>query len=290
MAVSREQPPAKGTTVTTTVGLLHPGAMGAAVGAVLTARGTPVSWLPAGRGPATRRRAADAGLTEAHDLAGCDVILSICPPAAALDVARAVAETGFGGVYLDANAISPGHTAEIDRILDEATVADGGIVGPPPRSAGTTRLYLSGPEAAVARLESLFAGTHLRPVALEGEVGRASALKLAFAAYNKLTFALAAQSYALADRHGVGGELRELAADVLPGTPLGAPRGIASAGRRAWRWEGEMAEIAETCADAGLSPALVTAAGELFGRWREHRDDDGVTLDDLLQALVTPPE
>ena len=273
--------------MTTSVGLLHPGAMGAAVGAVLTSRGTPVSWLPAGRGPATRRRAEDAGLTEAQDLAGCDVILSVCPPAAALDVARSIA--GFSGVYLDANAISPGHATEIARILAEATVVDGGIVGPPPRQAGTTRLYLSGPAAAVTLLEGLFAGTHLQPVALDGPVGKASALKLAFASYNKLTFALAAQSHALAERHGVGGELRELAADVLPHTPLGVPGGIASAGQRAWRWEGEMAEIAEASADAGLSPAFVTAAQELFGRWREHRDDDGVTVLDLLQALVTRP-
>ena len=278
-------------TVKTSVGLLYPGAMGAAVGAVLTAGGTPVSWASAGRGPATRRRAEEAGLTDVSDLtalAGCDVLLSICPPAAALDVARSVA--GFGGVYLDANAISPRHAREVEETLGgTATVADGGIVGPPPRSAGTTRLYLSGPAAAVARLESLFAGTHLRPVVLDGPVGTASALKLAFASYNKLTFALAAQSHALAERHGVGDELRELAADVLPDTPLGAPEGIASAGRRAWRWEGEMAEIAEACADSGLSPALLIAAQELFGRWREHRDDNGVALADLLQALVTRP-
>src|SRR3569833_4389288 len=174
--------------MTTSIGLLHPGAMGAAVGAVLTSRGTPVSWLPAGRGPATRRRAEDAGLTEAQDLTGCDVILSVCPPAAALDVARSVA--GFDGVYLAANAISPGHATEIARILDRAPVVAGGIVGPPPRSAGTTRQYLSGPGDAVARQGSLFAGAHLRPVPLEGEVGQASALKLALASNNKLTFAL----------------------------------------------------------------------------------------------------
>ncbi|MGW5721137.1 NAD(P)-dependent oxidoreductase, partial [Amycolatopsis sp. NPDC003865] len=186
----------------TSVGLLHPGAMGAAVGAVLTRAGTPVSWVAAGRGPATRRRAGEAGLTEVPDvaaLAGCDVVLSVCPPAAALEVARAVAAGGFGGVYLDANAISPGHAEQVEALFGgRATVADGGIVGPPPRSAGTTRLYLSGPEPAVTRLAELFADTHMRPVVLAGPVGRASALKLAFAAYNKLTFALAAQSYALA--------------------------------------------------------------------------------------------
>ncbi|WP_410674336.1 DUF1932 domain-containing protein [Amycolatopsis sp. cmx-4-68] len=274
------------------IGLLHPGAMGAAVGAVLTAGGARTSWVSTGRGPATRRRAEDAGLTEVPDLAalaGCEVIVSVCPPAAAVDVARSVAATGFAGVYLDANAISPRHAEEIAGLLGRATVADGGIVGPPPRAAGTSRLYLSGPAAAVAPLERLFAGTPLRPVVLAGPVGRASALKLAFAAYNKLTYALAAQSHALAERHGVGGELRELAADVLPDTPLGAPEGIASAGRRAWRWEGEMAEIAAACADSGLSPALLAAAQELFGRWRDHRDGD-VAVPELLQALVSRPE
>jgi 3-hydroxyisobutyrate dehydrogenase-like beta-hydroxyacid dehydrogenase len=274
------------------VGLLHPGAMGAAVGAVLTAQHTRTSWVAAGRGPATRRRAADAGLTEVADLgalAGCDVVLSVCPPAAAVDVARSVAATGFAGVYLDANAISPGHAQEIEGLLGRATVADGGIVGPPPRAAGTTRLYLSGPAAAVEPLERLFAGTLLRPVVLAGPVGRASALKLAFAAYNKLTYALAAQSHALAERHGVGGERRARAADVLPDTPLGSPEAIASAGQRAWRWEGEMAEIAAACADSGLSPALLAAARELFGRWREHRDGD-TAVAELLQALVSRPE
>lgn len=277
--------------MTTSVGLLHPGAMGAAVGAALTAAGTRTSWVSAGRGPATRSRAQAAGLTEVRDvaeLADCDVILSVCPPAAALDVARSV--RGFRGLYLDANAISPRHAQDIEDLLGgTATVADGGIVGPPPRHAGTTRLYLSGPADAVAKLARLFTGTPLRPVALDGPVGAASALKLAFASYNKLTFALAAQAHALAERHGVGGELRELAADVLPGTPFGAPGGIVSAGQRAWRWEGEMAEIAAASEAAGLSPALVTAAQELFGCWRAHRDGDA-GLEELLAALVSPPE
>jgi hypothetical protein len=263
--------------------------MGAAVGALLVNQGFPTHWLSAGRGPATRRRAEEAGFTEVADLAGCDVVLSICPPASAVDVAREVAASGFAGVYLDANAISPRHAQAIEGLFGgQATVVDGGIVGPPPRSDGTTRLYLSG--AAAGQVESLFAGTFLRPVVLDGPVGRASALKLAFASYNKLTYALAAQAHALAARHGVDGELRELAADVLPDTPFGAPGAIASAAQRAWRWEGEMAEIALACADAGLSPALLTAAQELFGHWREHRDNDGVTAGELLAALAVTPD
>lgn len=273
----------------TSVGLLHPGAMGAAVGKLLVDQGLPIHWLPAGRGPATRRRAAEAGFTEAADLAGCDVVLSICPPASAVDVAREVAASGFAGVYLDANAISPGHAREIEELFDgRASVVDGGIVGSPPRHDGSTRLYLSGKDAG--RVESLFAGTFLTPIVLDGPVGRASALKLAFASYNKLTYALAAQAHALAAHHGVGDVFRELAGTVRRDTPLGAPGALESAGQRAWRWEGEMAEIAAACTEAGLSPALLTAAQDLFGRWREHRDDEGVTAGELLAALAVTPD
>ena len=139
----------------TAVGILHPGEMGAAVGALL-ADGW---WAPDGRSAETATRAREAGLREAslpELLERCAVVLSICPPHAALDVARAAA--GFRGLYCDANAVSPATALEVARIVEEggATFVDGGIVGGPPREAGT-RLYLSGREApAVA---ALFAGT-----------------------------------------------------------------------------------------------------------------------------------
>ncbi|SEO45000.1 NAD(P)-dependent oxidoreductase [Amycolatopsis saalfeldensis] len=274
----------------TTVGLLHPGDMGAAVGALLAARGVRTLWVSEGRGPATRRRGQEAGLVEVPrlaDLAECGVMLSVCPPAFAAEVAAAVAKTPFQGVYLDANAISPRHTQQTEELFRHrggVTVVDGGIVGPPPHRAGTTRLYLSGAEAP--RLEALFSETFLQPIVLDGPVGRASALKLAFASYNKLTFALAAQSYALAAHHGVADDLRELAAAKLANTPLGQPAGIVSAGRRAWRWEGEMAEIAAACTDSALPPDLLTAAETLFARWQQYRDDPEVTVEQLLASLT----
>jgi 3-hydroxyisobutyrate dehydrogenase-like beta-hydroxyacid dehydrogenase len=277
------------TPASTTVGLLHPGDMGAAVGALLAARGVRTLWVSEGRGVATRRRAREAGLVEVprlEDLAECGVVLSVCPPAFAAEVAAAVAQTPFQGVYLDANAISPRHTRQIDELFRRrggVKVVDGGIVGPPPRQEGVTRLYLSG--AVASQMEALFADTFLQPIVLDGPVGQASALKLAFASYNKLTFALAAQSYALAEQHGVGDELRELAGAKLAGTPLGQPAGIVSAGRKAWRWEGEMAEIAAACADNGLPPGLLAAAEALFARWQDYRDDPQVTVEQLLASL-----
>src|SRR3954468_20733550 len=248
-----------------TIGLLHPGAMGAAVGAQLVATGQRCVWLPDGRGPATRDPAAAAGLDPAasiEDLASCEVVLSVCPPAAALDVARQVARTGFAGCYVDANAISPRRSEEIAALLtaEGATVVDGGIVGPPPRRPDTTRLYLSGPGDAVSRVHALFADTTVIPVGLPGPAGTASALKLAFATYNKVNTLLAAHAHALARRHGVGTELHELAAAVLPTTPFAAPERLTSAGQRAWRWAPEMREIADASRDAGLPTDLLDAA------------------------------
>ena len=216
------------------VGIVHPGSMGAQVAAQAAAAGVRVWWSAQGRSEATRERAGALGLQPARSMAElareCAVILSVCPPAAALDVARQVAATGFDGVYADANAISPRRMEQITRLMREngATVADGGITGPPPREAGSTRLYLCGDEPAVETVRALFDGTPLTPVVLAGPVGRASALKLGFAAYNKISYALAAEASALAADHGVLDDLRDLAAHLLPDTPL-------ARGRSSWR-------------------------------------------------------
>ncbi|MBK3637391.1 NAD(P)-dependent oxidoreductase [Streptomyces sp. MBT97] len=273
------------------VGILHPGSMGAQVAAQAVAAGATLRWLPQGRSEATRERAGDIGLRPAaglRELAGaCEILLSVCPPAAALDVAAQVADAGFRGVYVDANAVGPERMAEITDVFagGAVTVVDGGITGPPPREPGRTRLYLSGDDGAVARVRDLFEGTALTPFVLPGPVGRASALKLAFAAYNKISYALAAQACALADGHGVLDELVDLAGHLLPDTPLGTPEHLATAGARAWRWEPEMREIAGACRAAGVSAAFAEAAAATFGRWEAHKDDQAVTAGELIADL-----
>src|SRR2546430_17214205 len=103
----------------TTIGLLHRGEMGAAVGKCLAGAGHRVLWVPEGRGAATKERAEAAGLTGvalAEIIASSDVIISVCPPHAALDVARLV--TGFRGLYLDANAVSPGTARQVAALAE----------------------------------------------------------------------------------------------------------------------------------------------------------------------------
>ncbi len=278
--------------VRTNVGIVHPGSMGAEVAAQAVAAGAAVRWLAEGRSAATRERAAAVGLAAVHSMAeltaGCEVILSVCPPAAALDVARQVADTGYDGLYVDANAISPRHMARIGEVMrvHGATVVDGGVTGPPPRTPDTTRLYLSGDDTAVETVRALFDGTLLTPVVLPGPIGRASALKLAFAAYNKISYALAAEAGALAAGHGVLDELRDLAAHLLPDTPLGRLDQLGGAGAKAWRWEPEMREIAQAWRDSGLPGTFADAAAHTFDRWQAHKDDPDVPGDRLIADLM----
>ena len=74
------------------IGLLHPGAMGSVVGGCLVSAGHEVAWVGAGRSGASRSRAESAGLIDLGTLGRvrdeCDVVLSICPPHGALDLAR----------------------------------------------------------------------------------------------------------------------------------------------------------------------------------------------------------
>jgi 3-hydroxyisobutyrate dehydrogenase-like beta-hydroxyacid dehydrogenase len=230
------------------VGLLHPGEMGAAVGACV---GGEVIWASAGRSAETRARAAafrDAGSVAAL-AAEADLILSICPPHAAVEVARACA--GFGGNYVDANAISPQRAREVAAL--QPRFVDGGIVGGPPTEPGTT-LYLSGVEApAVA---SLFDGSALATRL----VSSASAVKLAYAAWSKGTTALLLAIHEVARATGVEDEWRLAAPELAEKLP----RAEAAKARKGWRWIGEMDEIADTFAAVGQPEGFHRAAAQVY--------------------------
>jgi 3-hydroxyisobutyrate dehydrogenase-like beta-hydroxyacid dehydrogenase len=272
-----------------TITLLHPGAMGAVVGGTLTAAGHEVRWVGAGRSAASRERAVAAGLLERATIASAvgesAVVLSICPPAAAEELAHAVAATGFAGTYVDANAIAPERAARIAAIVAEATVVDGGIVGPPPSRAGTTRLYLSG--AGAGAVAALFASTTVEAVVLDGDVGTASALKLAYASYQKTSRVLGALAHALAREHGVGAAL-EREAELLHSRPLADTDAFAGAAAKAWRWAPELREVAAALRVAGLPGDVAEGAARALERWTPAKDRE-LPLDEVLALLREPP-
>lgn len=251
----------------TVVGVLHPGEMGAAVAATLSARGETVFWASAGRSPATAERARAAGLEDAGDVdelsRRCEILLSICPPHAALDVARTAG--GFPGIYVDANAIAPDTARAVAKL--QPRFVDGGIVGWPPHRPGTTRLYLSGGEAE--RVAALFAGTNLDARVIGGEPGAASALKAAYAGWTKGSAALLLTMRELARAEGVEEPLLEEWRLSLPELEERLPGAERSARRKGWRWIGEMEEIAHSMAAQDLPVGFHEAAAEVFRRTAE---------------------
>ena len=280
----------------TVIGLLHPGEMGAAVGQCLTDAGHTVLWASDGRGPETAARARGAGLedvgTAAEMADRAEVILSICPPHGALDVAWAV--QGFSGIFVDANAIAPATAREIGRMIEDGggSYVDGGIIGPPPVKPGSTRLYLSGTRAD--ELRQLFEATSLSSQIVAGGTTGASAVKMAYAAWTKGSGALLLTARAMARAEGVEQTLLDewaLSQPSLAGLSAGAARAATAKG---WRWVAEMEEIAASMAAAGLPDGFNQAAAEVFRRSPrasagEQADDE---LDALLRALIGdgPPE
>jgi 3-hydroxyisobutyrate dehydrogenase-like beta-hydroxyacid dehydrogenase len=276
------------------IGVLHPGEMGSAVAAQLVRRGHRVLWVSAGRSSASAERAASAGLEEAGSLAAlasaAPVVLSICPPHAALEVAGAVADAGFQGLYVDANAIAPATARAVAERVERggARFVDGSIVGPPPGDGADSRLYLSGSGAeAVA---GLFAGSELETVVMDGPPGAASALKMAYAGWTKGTIALLLAMRALARAEGVEEALLAEWALSQPQLPDRQERAARSAARKGWRWVAEMEEIAATLEGAGLPPGFHEAAAEVFRRTSHAAGGAGMErLEPVLAALLPPP-
>jgi len=273
------------------VGILHPGAMGASIGAAARKSGRPVLWVSQGRSTETGERAERAGLEDAgslEDLAKrCGLVVSVCPPAFAVDVARQVAGCGFSGLYVDANAVSPQRTREAARTVEAAGArfVDGGIVGPPAWKEGTTRLYLSGPGAEEAA--AVFDGSLVRAVVLHGPAGRASALKMTYAAYTKGTTALVGAILAVAEREGVREALMQEWSWSQPHLADDAEARVRRTTAKAWRFVGEMREIAATFEAAGLPGGFHRAAETVYKRQAGFKGlADAPELDQVLAAML----
>ncbi|HEX4087694.1 MAG TPA: DUF1932 domain-containing protein [Trebonia sp.] len=281
-----------------TIGLLHPGEMGAAVGGCLVSVGHEVLWDPAGRSRASTGRALAAeltGVTFDRVIERSSVIVSICPPHAALDVAAQVAATGYAGIYVDANAVSVATAGQVAGIVTAAgaSYVDGGIIGMPPEIAGHTRLYLSGPRANEVRV--LFGRSALDARVADGPLYAASAVKMAYAAWTKGSSALLLAARALAR---AGGVERTLLAEWALSQPALADRseGAASAAAaKGWRWVAEMEEIAASMTAAGLPAGFHEAAADIYDRAsqsaapatrRPAPEPPASTLDSVISALM----
>lgn len=273
------------------VGILHPGQMGISVAASVKNGGFDVMWASEGRSELTRGRAESQNLEDVQTLKNicneCSILLSVCPPSAALDLAGAVASNGFQGLYLDANAISPDHTRQIKDIMEScgATFVDGGIIGGPAWKPGTTWLYLSGTD--VDRIEKIFSSGPIETDVISCEVGHASALKMCFAAYTKGSTALLCAILAVAEELGVRSALEQQWSRGGSDFTIKTHQQVQGVTAKAWRFEGEMKEISDTFEDVGIPGGFHQAAASIYARLVIFKGANEVpVLDKILDALL----
>jgi len=273
------------------IGILHPGEMGISIAASAMNNGHQVYWMSAGRSDKTRARAEKYSLIETNSLHQfCqifDMIISICPPHAAEEVARSVLEAGFQGLYLDANAISPQRAIKIEYMLKENKIrfVDGGIIGGPAWTPTETWLYLSGSHAD--EIACCFLNGPLEIKVIGDEIGKASALKMCYAAYSKGTTALLAAILSTAESLGVRNELYELWDMDNSGFSQQVERRVTRVTAKAWRFEGELLEIASTFQNVGLPGGFHEAAAEIYRRMAGFKDSPEVPfLELVLKSLL----
>lgn len=273
------------------IGVLHPGEMGVSIAASAMNNGHQVYWISGGRSDKTRDRAEKHSLIEINSLfefcQTCEIIFSICPPHAAEEVSKSVVDAGFKGLYLDANAISPQRAIKIGQRMEAKNIpfVDGGIIGGPAWSPKETWLYLSGQRAP--RIAECFSNGPLETKIIGSEIGKASALKMCYAAYSKGTTALLAAILATAESLGVREELYQQWDLDDKGFSEQVNRRVARVTAKAWRFEGEMNEIAKTFQEAGLPGEFHEAAAEIYRRMANFKDSgETPPLQDMLKALL----
>ena len=273
------------------IGIIHPGAMGISVAVSAKDSGYDVLWASQGRSEATCQRAKEYNLADVETLSSLceksDIILSVCPPHASEEVAEQVIANKFQGLFVDANAISPQKAQRIEAKMKQANIAfvDGGIIGGPAWEAGRTWLYLSGKRAE--EIPPLFANGALETEIISDEIGKASALKMVYAANTKGTTALLALVMSAAYKLGVQDNLERQwhrQSDSMVGDNRNRVRRVT---QKAWRFAGEMEEMVETFSDIGLPSGFHEAATELYRRIAGFKDADELpALNDVLDCLL----
>ena len=174
-----------------------------------------------------------------------------------------MSRTGKGIVFADCNAVSPRTSAAMDKAIREAggRYVDGSIIGGPPRAGYSPRLYVSGPEASIlSELDGK--GVDVRD--LGEEIGRASAIKMCYASVTKGTSALQLAQIAAAEALGLTDELAAELMESQPAVYAAMEKGLLALPSKAFRWIGEMEEIAATFASVGLSPGFHEGAADMY--------------------------
>ena len=255
-----------------TVAVVAQGAMGAGIGGRLVERGLRVVTSLAGRSEASAKRAAAAGMVPVTDaeMAKADYFLSILPPSDAMGLAERMAKligpSNHKPIYVDCNAVSPPTKVEIGNVIIEAGApfVDGSIIGGPPKAGyDGPAIYASGSDASRFVPLNDF-GLVVRVI--EGPVGAASAMKMSYAGITKGFTALGAMMLLAATRGGVAEGLRMELEHSQPALLPWLQRAIPAMYSKAYRFVGEMEEIADYVGEDASAQEMFDAFADFYTR------------------------
>ncbi|WP_449414854.1 DUF1932 domain-containing protein [Ochrobactrum teleogrylli] len=279
-----------------TITLLYPGDMGSAFAKLLIAAGHKVVSPMGGRSEQTQETARSIGVEMRDDMASAlaesDLVLSLVPPSAVIDVAeQAIAasrEQKAAPFYVDMNAKTPADAERLNTAFGNASLpfCNACIIGRASHLGDEGRIYASGPDTKP--LEELFEGL-LPVIALGEEIAQASVFKMAFAGFNKTVAAALFETANTANAFGVTDSLFELIGQHLGGTLSDFGKLVPTYPRHVLRRAEEMEALAEMLADAKLPNDIALAAGATFrslgnsGSWSE--TTTGRQLQELLSEI-----
>jgi 3-hydroxyisobutyrate dehydrogenase-like beta-hydroxyacid dehydrogenase len=276
------------------VAVIAPGAMGAAVGQRLAESGVEVCTLLTGRSSASAERAKAANMrpVEEAQVAQADMVLSIVPPGAAVELAQrlapSLAQCASRAIYVDCNAVSPETVRRIGAIVSAsgARFVDADIIGGPPKAGAKGPVFYASGPAAAALVALNDYGLAVKPI--EGDIGAASGLKMSYAGITKGLTALASAMMLAAARFGTGDALRAELADSQPQLLAWLSRSVPGMFPKAYRWVAEMHEISDFAGEDAAARQIYQGIAQLYDRLAQSRSGPGQEIS-VLRALIERP-
>ncbi|MDE0720323.1 MAG: DUF1932 domain-containing protein [Dehalococcoidia bacterium] len=253
------------------VAILSPGDMGHAIGQLLRENELKVFTCLTGRSDRTRELSEKAGIIDVPNLNDLveqsDVVMSItvseAVPGLCHEIADAVKATGTDLLFAECNAIAPSLSAEMQKVLNEggARYVDASIIGGPPRNGNSPRLYVSGDNATEFEQLKDF-GLDVRN--LGTQLGRASGIKMCYAAMTKGTTALHTELLIAAEKMGLREELMAEFAGGQQAVITRMEGWIPTMPAKSRRWVSEMEEIEATFRELGLTPDIFKGVADMY--------------------------